>query len=137
MLAQFASLMFKRAKQDAFVSLRLFPDKGGKGTQPIDIQPIQINDKDFLAIVVIRAEQAANWHEPAVFAPPVATFLDHKSAKTTNLCEGPCLSVECDERPCEGSKPCWARQRRWSKAAANGPTRRPAWSNQSFICIGG
>ena len=89
--------MFKHASPDGFVSLRLFPDKGSKKEKPIDIEPIRVGDKDFLNITVIRATQAATWHEPAVFCPPVATFLDHKNAKTDNLCEGPCLSVECDQ----------------------------------------
>ena len=99
MLAQFAGLMFKHARPDAFVSLRLFPDKGSKNDKPIDIESIQIGDKDFLNITLIRATQAATWHEPAVFCPPVATFRDSKNAKTDNLCEGPCLSVECDQSP--------------------------------------
>ena len=99
MLAQFAGLMFKHARPDAFVSLRLFPDKGSKKDKPIDIEPIRVGDKDFLNITVIRATQAATWHEPAVFCPPVATFLDQKNAKTSNLCEGLCLSVECDQAP--------------------------------------
>ena len=73
-LAQFTDLMFKRARRDAFISLRVFPDRGSKSAQPIDIEPILIDDKDFLDVAVIRAEQAANWHEPAVFCPPVATF---------------------------------------------------------------
>ena len=101
MLAQFAGLMFKHARPDGFVSLRLFPDKGSKKEKPIDIEPIRIDDKDFLNVTVIRATQAATWHEPAVFCPPVATFLTSKNAKTDNLCEGPCLSVECDQRPRE------------------------------------
>jgi hypothetical protein len=62
MLAQFASLMFKHARPDAFISLRLFPDKGSKREKPIDIEPIRIGDKDFLNIAVIRAtgRQLAN-----------------------------------------------------------------------------
>ena len=58
MLAQFAGLMFKRASPDGFVSLRLFPDKGSKKEKPIDIEPIRINDKDFLNVTDIRATQA-------------------------------------------------------------------------------
>ena len=50
MLARFAGLMFKHARPDAFVSLRLFPDKGSKHDKPIDIEPIRIGDKDFLNI---------------------------------------------------------------------------------------
>ena len=46
-LAQFTDLMFKRARRDAFISLRLFPDKGNKKERPIDIEAIRINDKAF------------------------------------------------------------------------------------------
>jgi hypothetical protein len=102
MLAHFAELMFKHARRDSFVSLRLFPDKGNRNEKPIAIDPIRISDKDFLDIIMIRAEQAAAWKQgPAVFCPPVATFQNGKNAKTSNLCEGPCLSVECDQKPLE------------------------------------
>ncbi len=59
MLADFAGLMFKRARPDGFISLRLFADKGSKHDKPIDIEAIQLNDKDFLNVAMIRAEQAA------------------------------------------------------------------------------
>jgi hypothetical protein len=98
-LAQFTDLMFKHARRDAFISLRVFPDKGSKNAQPIDIEPIRVGDKDLLDITVIRATQAATWHEPAIFCPPVATFKNDQNAKTDNLCEGPCVSVECDQSP--------------------------------------
>jgi hypothetical protein len=98
-LAQFKDLMFKHARGDAFISLRSFPDKGSKSERAIHTEAIRINDREFLNIAVIRATQAANWHEPAVFCPPVATFQDASSAKTDNLCEGPCLSVDCDQYP--------------------------------------
>ena len=111
-LSQFIGIVFKHASPDGFISLRLFPDKGSKQEKPIDIEPIRIGDKDFLDITVIRAAQAATWHEPAVFCPPVATFRDHKNAKTDNLCEGVCLSVECDQHPLE------------ARADARSPARR-------------
>jgi hypothetical protein len=98
-LAQFISVMFKNASPDGFISLRLFPDKGSKQEEPIDIEPIPVGDRDLLDITVIRATQAANWHEPAVFCPPVATFRTSKNAKTDNICEGVALSVECDQFP--------------------------------------
>jgi predicted P-loop ATPase len=99
-LGLFINLMFKRASPDGYISLRLFPDKGSQEEKAIDIEAIRVGDKDLLGIAVIRARQAATWHEPAVFCPPVATFKNHQSAKTDNLCEGPCLSVECDQSPC-------------------------------------
>jgi hypothetical protein len=100
MLAQFAASMFKHAHRDGFVSLRAFPDKSKKG-KAIFVDPIRIGDDDFLKITTERARQAAASHVPAVFCPPVATFRDRNNAKTENLCEGLCLSVECDQRPLE------------------------------------
>jgi hypothetical protein len=98
-LSQFISIVFKNASPDGFISLRLFPDKGSKKGKAINIEAIRVGDKNLLDIAVIRAAQAATWHEPAVFCPPVATFKNHQNAKTDNLCEGPCLSVECDQSP--------------------------------------
>ena len=98
-LEQFIGIVFKNADKNGFISLRLFPDKGSKNEKPIDIEAIQVGDKDLLGVTVIRAAQAANWHEPAVFCPPVCTFRDHKTAKTDNLFEGVCLSIDNDEHP--------------------------------------
>jgi hypothetical protein len=98
-LEQFIGIVFKNADKNGFISLRLFPDKGSKNEKPIDIEAIQVGDKDLLGVTVIRAAQAANWHEPAVFCPPVCTFRDHKTAKTDNLFEGICLSIDNDEHP--------------------------------------
>ena len=55
-----------------------------KKDKPIFVDPIRIDDLDFLEIVTERARQAAAWHVPAVFCPPVATFRTHKNAKTDN-----------------------------------------------------
>ena len=98
-LEQFIGIVFKNADKNGFISLRLFPDKGSKNEKPIEIEAIQVGDKDLLGVTVIRAAQAANWHEPAVFCPPVCTFRDHKTAKTDNLFEGVCLSIDNDEHP--------------------------------------
>ena len=139
MLAQFAGLMFKHARRDGFVSLRAFPDKSKK-EKAIFVDPIRIGDGDFLDITTERARQAAAWHVPAVFCPPVATFRDHKNAKTDNLYEGVCLSVECDQRPLEARrrlKPCSALLPPSLRLAANGQTPRPARSSRKCICTGG
>ena len=99
MLGQFIGFMFKNASPNGFISLRLYPDKGSDLEEAIDIQPIRVGDRELLDITVIRAAQASNWHEPAVFCPPVATFLTSQNAKTDNLCEGVAISVECDQLP--------------------------------------
>ena len=99
MLSRFAEIMFKRASPDGYVSLRAFPDTGNRGQKPLFIYPIALGDKDFVDMVFEHARRAAEWHVSAVFCPPVATFRDPKNAKAENLCEGVCLSVECDQRP--------------------------------------
>ena len=63
------------------------------------IDPIRVGDQELINIAYERARQAANWHEPAVFCPPLATFKTIKSAKTDNVQEGVALSVECDAAP--------------------------------------
>jgi hypothetical protein len=101
MLSRFAEIMFKHASLKGYVSLRAFPDTGSRGQKALFVDPIPLGDKDFVDTLVERARQTAEWHEPAVFCPPVATFRDHKNAKTDNICEGVALSVECDQYPRE------------------------------------
>lgn len=100
-LLQFAALMFKRADQTGFVSLRAFRDNDSRNEKPILIESIRLEDSDFAAIVFERARQAAAWDDPAVYCPPVATFKTTGNAKAGNLHEGVDLSVECDQRPLE------------------------------------
>ena len=98
-LLQFAALMFKRADQTGFVSLRAFRDNDSRNEKPILIESIRLDDSDFAAIVFERARQAAAWDDPAVYCPPVATFKTTGNAKADNLHEGVDLSVECDHAP--------------------------------------
>jgi hypothetical protein len=100
-IQQFVSALFKHADKQGFVSLRIFPDKGAKNDKPIEIDDIRIGDPRFLDVAFNRANQAAYWHEPAVFCPPVATFRTAGSAAGANLHEGVALSVECDQHPQE------------------------------------
>ena len=101
MLSRFAAIMFKHASPKGYVSLRAFPDSGSRGQKALFIYAITLGDKDFVDMLVEHAHRAAEWHEPAVFCPPVATFRDHKNAKTDNIYEGIALSVECDQSPLE------------------------------------
>src|SRR5262249_7059055 len=80
------------------VSLRAFLD-AKKDAPPLFIEPISVGDPQFLAVVVERAKQAANWREPAVFCPPVATLKNGRNAKADNVHEGVTLPVECDKEP--------------------------------------
>jgi hypothetical protein len=97
-LERFVDVLFKRADRKGFVSLRAFPHKEGKAP-PIFIEPITLDNPQFLPVVATRARQAATWHEKAVFSPPVATFKTAKSAADDNVLEGVTLAVECDEAP--------------------------------------
>ena len=101
MLSRFAEIVFKHASPEGYVSLRAFPDGGSRGQKPLFVYPITLGDKYFLDVLVEHARRAAVSHVPAVFCPPVATFRDHKNAKTDNLREGVGLSVECDQSPLE------------------------------------
>ena len=104
MLSRFAGIMFKHASPKGYVSLRAFSDSGSREQKALFVYAITIGDKDFLDMLYEHARRAAEWHEPAVFCPPVATFRDPKNAKTDNLCEGVGLSVECDQSPLEARK---------------------------------
>ena len=101
-LAAFSSAIFKYADPQGIGSLRAFPDEKGQAPA-IFIEPIAIGDPQFLNVAYERARQAANWHKPAVFCPPIATFKTTKDAKATNVFEGLVLSVECDKAPTEAS----------------------------------
>ena len=97
-LMQFVDAMFRNARRDGWVSLRVFKDNG-RSEKAVHIQSVRLNDQDFVHLMLITAQQAANWPEPAVFAPPVCTFKDYRNAKTDNLREGVSLSAECDQSP--------------------------------------
>ena len=97
-LSRFVDVMFRNARRDGFISFRVFVDKR-EVRLPVLIQAVRLDDYEFIPLMTILAEQAANWYEPAVFCPPVATFKDHRNAKTDNIMEGVALSVECDHSP--------------------------------------
>ena len=48
--------------------------------------------------------RAAKFERPTVFAPPVCTFRSATKAAETDLANGLCLAVECDERPTEACR---------------------------------
>jgi hypothetical protein len=96
-LVRFVATMFKNARRDGWVSFRVFDDRGDK--RPVIIQATRLDDYEFELLMLIPAEQAANWPRPAVFCPPVCTFKDYRNAKTDNIREGVALSVECDDAP--------------------------------------
>jgi hypothetical protein len=97
-IESFCLAMFKHAQPSGFVSLRAFHDDG-KSDKSIFIEPISVGNPNFIDVTVERARQAAAWHRPAVFCPPVMTFKTADNAKTENILEGVAVSVECDKRP--------------------------------------
>ena len=99
-LVQFVDVMFRNARRDGFVSFRVFEDNG-KSERPVLIQALRLDDHEFIPLMLIPAQQAANWYQPAVFCPPVCTFKNHLNAKTDNIREGVALSTECDQTPGE------------------------------------
>jgi RecA-family ATPase len=99
-LAHFVNATFKHADRNGFVSLRAFPDSRNKGNgKPVFIEPVPLRHPQFHDVVVERARQAAKWHEPAVFCPPIVTFRKADNARADNILEGICLSVDCDQEP--------------------------------------
>ena len=97
-LIQFVDVMFRNARRDGWVSFRVFADNG-KSERPVHVQSVRLDDHEFVELMLIPAKDAANWYQPAVFAPPVATFKDYRNAKTNNLREGVGISAECDQGP--------------------------------------
>jgi hypothetical protein len=97
----FVDALFRYATPGAFLSLRsFFEDR----SEIFRINAIKLNGNFQLlcdcAADIARA--AANAVEPAVFAPPIATFRNGRSAAEGDIAEGLVLSVECDAHPQRG-----------------------------------
>ncbi|MFT8247293.1 PriCT-2 domain-containing protein, partial [Roseomonas sp. BN140053] len=96
-LAAFVGALFRYADEGTFISLRAF-DQRDRARPPVHVEGVPVRGD--LARLVERATavagKAANTPEPAVFAPPVATFSTARSAKTADLANGVALSVEVD-----------------------------------------
>ncbi|MBR0797539.1 DUF3987 domain-containing protein [Bradyrhizobium jicamae] len=96
-LKRFHAALFKNA-DGGWLLLRAFEH----GTQrPLFSANASIHNGDpqLISVVAERARQAAAWLKPAVFCPPVATFLTGENAAADNLQNGLTLSAECDEAP--------------------------------------
>jgi uncharacterized protein DUF3987 len=96
-LGQFVDVMFRYADEGTFASLRTFYEL--KEAPPIDICGVQINGnaEAFERLVVGRANLAANYAQPSVFCPPLATFTNRKRAREVDLANGLVLSLELDK----------------------------------------
>jgi hypothetical protein len=99
-ITAFAEAMFRHAADGGFVSLRTFPEGG---TKILRDSAVPIDNENGLGFLIEVAEddarRAANEASPAVFCPPLATFIAKKTAKERDVFEGLALTVECDKNP--------------------------------------
>lgn len=96
-IADFYAALFVYADEGTFVSLRAF-DQNDRGQPPVLIEAVKVNGDSSILIgrAVAAAGRAANASRPAVFAPPVATFNNAKTARGEDVANGVALSVEID-----------------------------------------
>jgi putative DNA primase/helicase len=106
-LEAFVDALFRYAEPGTIVSLRSFRHRDDA---VIDIRDAIVGPempKSIMGTVIAASNYAANYHEPAVFSPPVATFGEKLKIKggrkvqasNENLACGLSLSVECDTQP--------------------------------------
>lgn len=96
-LAQFLSLLFRHSDEGTYVSLRAF-DQFDRGQSAVFIEGVPINGsmERVVARATARADEAANRGRAAVFAPPVATFNNPRTASSADVANGVAISVEVD-----------------------------------------
>ena len=99
-MVAFVNTLFKHADSSGFVSFRIFRDNG-KSEQPVKISAYQLKDYEFYELMVIDADQAARWPEPAVFAPPVCTFRISLAPRPIIFLRAPSLRWNATRRPTE------------------------------------
>lgn len=102
-LATFLNALFPYADEGTYVSWRAFRDDT-KDAPPVFIESSQIAEGDTPLVAIADAAaayatRAAQFPQPAVFCPPIATFTDPKRAREIDLANGLALSVECDTAP--------------------------------------
>jgi hypothetical protein len=103
-ISAFVGALFRYAEQDTFLSLRAF-DQNRSGPAKL-IRGIRINGS-YAAIIrdaTDAAEETAQFDEPAVFCPPIATFTNPARADTASLANGLTLSVDLDEADPEAGR---------------------------------
>ena len=96
-LGRFVDALFRYAEEGSFVSLRAFSEHK-RGVPPVKIEAVAVNGD--LTKLVDRAEivaaLAADASEPAVFAPPVAVFLNPRNAGEKDLAAALAAAAELD-----------------------------------------
>ena len=95
-IAAFTETIFRHVGEGGFVAVRSFQDDDSNimlRQTPTKI----VNGLSFLIDVAVDdARRAANEPRPAVFCPPLATFICAGTAKEADIREGLALTVECD-----------------------------------------
>ncbi len=96
-IASFIDLLFRYATPDSYLSLRVF-DQVSRNVPPVLIEAVRLSSgrSALIGRACRAASIAANAPRPAVFAPPVATFCNPKTARMVDLANGVALSVEID-----------------------------------------
>ena len=94
-IQRFVNALFIYADQGSFVSLRSFYDDENK-VFAIEGHCLTDNRDELTNAAVNHATQAARCRRPVVFAPPIATFNNSRTAGEADLQNGLALSVECD-----------------------------------------
>lgn len=96
-LARFINALFRYAEEGTFVSLRAFHENR-RDVPPLKIEAVKVNGD--ASKLIDRAEAiallAAGNEEPAVFAPPVAVFLNPRKAGEADLAAALAASTELD-----------------------------------------
>jgi hypothetical protein len=96
----FVETLFRHANDGGFVSLRTFHEGGAKILRDSAVPIVNEHGLGLLTEVAEDdARRAANEPRPAVFCPPIATFVAKKTAKEKDIFEGLALTVECDKNP--------------------------------------
>lgn len=96
-IRRFVGALFRYADPASYVSLRAF-DQKDRGKPPVLIDGVLLGDdpEDLVIRAANAAGRAANAPRPAVFAPPVCTFLGARAAKVADIANGVALSVDID-----------------------------------------
>lgn len=94
----FVQTLFRYAESNTWVSLRSF-DQFNRAVPPRLLRGVQINGTldTIVREATIAAEETAQYDQPSVFCPPIATFTDPWKATVAHLANGLTLSVELDE----------------------------------------
>ena len=97
-LARFVDATFRYADEGTHAALRTFAEGS---SEVLDSVRVRLNGAGLDTLVdhaVRQATKAANTRCPAVFAPPVATFIGDR-ARERDLANGLVLTVEADKAP--------------------------------------